>query len=113
MTTVCHVREVVQRFLKSLATERQLLDVLARPSFAALIAPATRRWFEKLLSAAETIAITERIIACRDPTDDKFLELAINGQADLVVFGRCGPAGARPLPRIPIITPAAFVQDGT
>jgi hypothetical protein len=33
------------------------------------------------------VAITERIAECRDPTDDKFLELAINGHADLIVTG--------------------------
>jgi putative PIN family toxin of toxin-antitoxin system len=39
------------------------------------------------LSAAELVTITERIAACRDPKDDKFLELAVNGHADLIVSG--------------------------
>jgi hypothetical protein len=33
----------------------------------------------KLLARAELIAITERIAACCDLTDDKFLEPAVNG----------------------------------
>src|SRR5437867_7603067 len=68
--------------LKSTATERQLFEVMARPYLASLIAPATRNWLEKLLATAEPVTVTEHIVACRDPTDDKFLELAVNGQAD-------------------------------
>ena len=33
------------------------------------------------------MTITERVAACRDPKDDKFLELAVNGRADLIVSG--------------------------
>ncbi len=29
--------------------------------------------------------ITETITACRDPKDDKFLELAVSGQANLII----------------------------
>ncbi len=39
------------------------------------------------MADAEAVTITERIAACRDPTDDKFLELAANGRADLIVSG--------------------------
>jgi putative PIN family toxin of toxin-antitoxin system len=101
------------RLLKSAATERQLLDVVARPYLAPLIAPSTQAWFEKLLHAAETITITERIIACRDPTDDKFLELAINGRADLIVSGDADLLALNPFRRIPILSPATFVQGAT
>src|SRR5579864_9330965 len=78
------VHLVAQRagLLKSGATEHQLFEVLARPYLAPLIAPAAHEWLTKLLAAAELVTITERIVACRDPTDDKFLELAVNGQAD-------------------------------
>jgi uncharacterized protein len=33
------------------------------------------------------VEIVERIAACRDPTDDTFLELAVNGRADVIVTG--------------------------
>jgi putative PIN family toxin of toxin-antitoxin system len=107
------VHLVAQRgvLLKSRATEQQLFEVLARPYFAALIAPAAQAWLQKLLAAAETVTITERIVACRDPTDDKFLELAIGGRADLIVSGDADPLALDPFRGIPIITPAAFVRD--
>jgi hypothetical protein len=33
--------------------------------------PRFRNWLSEVLAAAELIAITERIAACRDPKDDK------------------------------------------
>jgi len=76
--------------LKSTATERQLFDVLA---------------------ATEMVTITERIAACRDPTDDKFLELAVNGHADLIVSGDADLLALNPFRDIPIVTPAVFAQS--
>src|SRR5881275_2810905 len=73
--------------LKSEATERQLLEVLQRPYIAARIAPWYLDRVRRVLSAAEPVPIVERVAECRDPTDDKFLELALNGRADLIVSG--------------------------
>lgn len=49
-------------------------------------------------------------MACRDPTDDKFLELAVNGHADLIVTGDGDLLVLNPFRDIPIVTPAMFVQ---
>jgi len=96
--------------LKSVSTEKQLLEVLARPYLASLVAPATREWFQKIMAAAELVPIIERITACRDPTDDKFLELAVNGRADLILTGDNDLLVLNPFRGIPIVTAAAFVQ---
>ena len=64
----------------------------------------------KLMAAAELVTITERIAACRDPTDDKFLELAVNGHADLIVSGDSDLLALNPFRDIPIVTPAMFAQ---
>lgn len=100
------------RLLKSTATERQLFEVLARPYFAELIAPASHAWLKGLMAAAEMVIITERIAACRDATDDRFLELAVNGGAALIVSGDADLLVLNPFRNIPIIQPAAFVQAG-
>jgi uncharacterized protein len=82
-----HIVEQRGVLLKSVATERQLFDVLARPRLAALIAPAALAWLTNLLADAETVVIAERVAACRDPTDDKFLEdLIVSGDADLLAL---------------------------
>jgi uncharacterized protein len=65
------------------------------------------------MTAAELITITEPIVACRDPTDDKFLELAVNGCADLIVTGDADLLALNPFRDIPIIAPAAFVEGAS
>jgi putative PIN family toxin of toxin-antitoxin system len=96
--------------LKSLATEQQLFEVVSRPRLASLIDPDTQAWLRKLMAAAELVTITEHIAACRDATDDKFLELAVNGHADLIVSGDGDLLALHPFREIPIVTPATFVQ---
>jgi putative PIN family toxin of toxin-antitoxin system len=96
--------------LKSLATEQQLFEVVARPRLSALIDPEAQAWLRRLMVTAELVVISERIAACRDPTDDKFLELAVNGRADLIVSGDSDLLALNPFREIPIVTPAAFVQ---
>jgi putative PIN family toxin of toxin-antitoxin system len=91
-------------------TEQQLFEVLARPYFDSLIDPDARAWLKIMMAAAELVSITERIAACCDPTDDKFLELAVNGHADLLVTGYDDLLALNPFRDIPIVTPAAFVQ---
>jgi putative PIN family toxin of toxin-antitoxin system len=39
------------------------------------------------LAVVETIEITETIAVCRDSKDDKFLELAVSGQATYLITG--------------------------
>ena len=62
------------------------------------------------MAGAETVTITERVVACRDPTDDKFLELAVNGQADLILSGDADLFVLNPFRGISIVNPATFVQ---
>jgi uncharacterized protein len=62
------------------------------------------------MAAADPMTIAERIAACRDPTDDKFLELAVSGKADLIVSGDGDLLALNPFRGIPILAPAAFVQ---
>jgi len=98
------------RLLKSTLTERELFVTLARPRLVPLIPPRLRDWLRELLAAAELVTITERITACRDPKDDKFLELAISGHADLIVSGDADLLALNPFQGIPIVTPAIFVS---
>jgi uncharacterized protein len=87
--------------LKSLLTEQQLFEVVARPHLAVIIDPAARGWLRTLMAAAEPVTIAERIAACRDPTDDKFLELAVAGKADVYRIRRRRSARPQPIPGHP------------
>ena len=97
--------------LKSPATEQELFVTLARPRLLPLIPPRFREWLEDLMTAAELVPIAERIVGCRDPKDDKFLELAVNGYADLIVSGDADLLALDPFRGIPIVTPAIFVEN--
>jgi putative PIN family toxin of toxin-antitoxin system len=96
--------------LRSAAAEDEILRVLERPHIAAVLARSFRAGLTTLLAGAELVDITEQIAACRDPKDDKFLELAVNGRADLLVSGDQDLLALNPFKGIPILTPAAFVR---
>lgn len=52
--------------------------MLARPKFEARLSEAARRRFlRRLALGALVVEPVERVRACRDPDDDKFLELAL------------------------------------
>jgi putative PIN family toxin of toxin-antitoxin system len=94
--------------LKTPATEIEVLAVLQRPRIAPKIAPDFLDTIHVIFAAAELVPITERVTACRDPDDDKFLELAVNGRADVIVSGDDDLLTLDTFRGIPIITPAAF-----
>ncbi|MGO9019489.1 MAG: putative toxin-antitoxin system toxin component, PIN family [Syntrophobacteraceae bacterium] len=96
--------------LKSTETEQELFQVVAREQLARLIAPPFLDWLSMLLDAAELVTITERVTECLDPKDDKFLELALNGRADIIISGDHHLLTLDPFRGIPIVKPAAFVQ---
>jgi len=73
--------------LKTGVTEQELMTVLQRPQIAPKIAPFVFANLRRLLAGAELVTIVERVAACRDPKDDKFLELAVNGRADAIISG--------------------------
>jgi putative PIN family toxin of toxin-antitoxin system len=99
--------------LKSAQTEAQFHDVLARPYLAPLMSPASLVWLKTLMASAELVVIAEQIAVCRDPTDDKFLELAASGGADLIVSGDADLLVLNPFRGVPIVTAATFVQGAT
>lgn len=94
--------------LKSTATERQVIEVLQRPYFESKLPPSYLDNVRRIYARAELVTITEMVAACRDPSDDKFLELAVNGRADLIVTGDIDLLVLDPFRDIPIITPRAF-----
>ena len=99
--------------LKSHATEAELMDVIDRPYLARLIASAARDRLVRLMAMAELVTITERFAACRDAKDDKFLELAVNGHADLILTGDNDLLVLNPFRGIPIVAPVGFARGAS
>ena len=54
------------------------------------------------------IEVTEAIRACRDPKDNRILELAVDGNADFIVTGDADLLVLNSFRGVRILTPATF-----
>jgi putative PIN family toxin of toxin-antitoxin system len=98
--------------LVSEETLGELDEVLIRPKFRKYVSLSERRKFFELLGrVAIHIRILRPITACRDPKDDKFLSVAINGSADAILSGDKDLLSLNPFLGIPILTPAEFLRS--
>ena len=96
--------------LVSQATLQELAEVLARPRFDPYVSPAERQDFLRLLGGvARLVHISHQLQACRDPKDDKFLDVAIHGQAHTIVTGDKDLLALHPFHGVPIVTAAQFL----
>ena len=98
------------QLLASDATIMELADVLGRAKFDPYVTIRERQEFLRLFNRiAERIPITRVIQVCRDPEDDKFLELAVNGAAQLILTGDADLLALHPFHGIEILTPASYL----
>ena len=98
----------------TLLVSRELLDELetrlARPKFRKYVDASRRRAFvADLALAAMQVELSGLVRVCRDPDDDKLLEIAAVGRADCLVTGDQDLLILNPFQRIPILTPAGFL----
>lgn len=92
------------------ATMEELAAVIGRAKFDPYLSIADRQAFVRLLGhIAEMIPVVRAVRACRDPRDDKFLEVAVNGRADLIITGDRALLELDPFMAIAILTPAAYL----
>lgn len=97
--------------LISPATIAEINEVLRRKGFDKYVLEEERIEFVMVLVRdAILVEITEKISECRDPKDDKFLELAVSGQAACIVSGDQDLLSLHPFRGIPILTPRQFLD---
>jgi len=100
-----------EQILVSDDTMRELSEVLARPKFDKYVSLGERDSFVAMIKeTAVWVPIIRRIRACRDPRDDKFLELAINGSADAILTGDEDLLDLHPFQGIASLPPAAWLH---
>jgi putative PIN family toxin of toxin-antitoxin system len=88
----------------------ELDEVLRRPKFNRYLREEERMLFlAAFIRDAKVVDITKRVTECRDPKDDKFLELAINGDATCIVSGDSDLLILNPFRGIAILTPQEFL----
>jgi putative PIN family toxin of toxin-antitoxin system len=91
----------------------ELIDVLNRPRIRhkySLTEDDIHTVVSLILLRGEAVAPEKRITACRDPRDDKFLEVAVTGKADVIVSGDQDLLVLNPFAGILILPPAGFLQ---
>jgi uncharacterized protein len=95
--------------LASHDTLGELDSVLRRPKLAAYVSLSESTVFlTELARVVELVPITERVELCRDPRDDRFLELALAGRADFLLTGDADLLTLHPFRGTAILTPATY-----
>ena len=89
---------------------QEITEVLTRPKFERYVSSIERElfitWLGELVYFVE---ISKTVNVCRDAKDDKFLELAVNGNAELIVSGDQDLLILNPFLRISIVTARDFL----
>jgi uncharacterized protein len=98
------------QLVATMETLRELIEKLHSPKFDRYL-PRERRdaLLERVASLVEIIDVLQTIRASRDPEDDKFLEAAVNGRADVIVTGDRDLLDLNPFRGIAILTPTAYL----
>jgi uncharacterized protein len=92
-------------------TLAELAEVLSRPRFDRYVSIDDRlRFLQLLLGVVRRVPITHRVSACRDPKDDKFLHVALNGNAEAIVTGDRDLLVLDPFHGVRILSPTAFCR---
>ncbi len=97
--------------LMSDAIWQEIQEVLTRPKFERYITLTEIDLFLiGLAKSVKFVDIQKSIVACRDPKDDKFLDLAVNGDAKLIISGDKDLLVLHPFEDIPILTVRQFLD---
>lgn len=97
--------------LLSLELLEELNDVLRRERFNRYITSEEREEFlEALVERAVLVEIIEKVQECRDPKDDKVLELALNGEAQYIISGDRDLLVLHPFRGVAVMKPDEFLR---
>ena len=102
------------QLIASADTLRELMSKLLSPKFDPYVTRERRdALLLRLAPLIEIVEVVQVICACRDPSDDKFLEAAVNGRADVIVSGDGDLLALNPFRGIAILAPAAYLDRRT
>ncbi len=100
------------KLLLSFSVLAELCEVLSRKKFRHYVDEEDIRIFLSALTReAQWVDVDAQIATCRDPKDDKFLELAVSGRATHMVSGDLDLLVLHPYQGIPILTPQSFLNS--
>ena len=95
------------------STMNELIEVLFRKKFDKYFLNNEERWnaIRLISSNAVFFSPTEIITDCRDPKDNKFLELAVSADASCIVTGDKDLLVLHPFRGIPILNATDFLNN--
>jgi len=109
-TTVDQILEI-DLYAMSDSTFAEISNVLMREKFDEYFSLSKRQnVLGKIASAAEWFTPAETIVNCRDPKDNKFLELAAACQADFLITGDEDLLVLNPFRKTQILTLSDFAD---
>jgi putative PIN family toxin of toxin-antitoxin system len=101
------------RLLISAATLMEVDEVIHRPRFDQYLSEEERiEFLTTLVHDAELVNVVDKVTDCRDPRDNKFLELAVSGKATHIVTGDSDLLTLHPFRSITVVSPNAFLTLG-
>ena len=99
------------KIVLSESTFSEFANVFIRPKFDRYLSLEKRLVaIEDLKVLVTTISVHSEITACRDPKDNKFLELAIDAKASCIITGDKDLLVLHPFNKIPILSAADFLK---
>lgn len=97
--------------LASAATIAELNEVLRRPRLNQYVEESERLEFlAAMVQQAEAVHVTEVLRECRDPRDNKFLELGVTGHASHIISGDRDLLVLNPFRGIAVVSPHDFCE---
>ena len=107
-------RNHVLRHGELVATEPTFAEFVGRlmsQKFDAYASRAARELLlQRLVPIIDIVPVVQVVKACRDPGDDKILEAAVNGRANLIITGDKDLLMLHPFQGIDILSAAAYLE---
>ncbi len=92
------------------ATIEELSDVLSREKFDQYVPLDDREHFlRRLLQVTTIVSVISEVTDCRDPSDNRFLALALDSNSDFIISGDTDLLSLNPWRGIQIVSPADFL----
>ena len=110
---VVRIVENLHTVLASEATIEEFSRTILKSKFDKYFRPLDTRIeiISRYSNKAEWITPSHRVVVCRDPDDNKYLELALSGKADCIITGDPDLLALNPFEKILIITPKEFIDS--
>jgi uncharacterized protein len=99
--------------VRSIPTTQELFNTLKKKKFDKYFRNEYERdlFIHLFTTRCKVVEVSHIISVCRDPKDNKYLELALSGRANCIITGDQDLLALNSFENIPIITPSNFLNE--